>query len=49
MQALFGSTLLELEPRLREYFSEIDSKSWKLTSQLPPLLAKRMHAAKDKS
>ena len=49
MQALFGSTLLELEPRLLEYFSDFDSESWKLTFQLPPLLAKRMHAAKDKS
>ena len=49
VQALFGNTLLELEPRLLEYFYIFDSESWKLTFQLPPLLAKRMHTAKDKS
>lgn len=49
IQALFGNALLELEPRLLEYFYIFDSESWKLTFQLPPLLAKRMHTAKDKS
>ena len=49
LQALFGNALLELEPRLLEHFYVFDSESWKLTFQLPPLLAKRMHAAKDKS
>ena len=49
IQALFGSALLEIEPRLLEYFSIFDEESWKLTFQLPLLLAKRMHAAKDSS
>ena len=48
MQALFGNVLLELEPRLLDYSYMFDSESWKLTFQLPPLLARRMHAAKDK-
>lgn len=47
IHALFGDTLLELEPRLLEYFAIFDEESWKLTFQLPPLLAGRMHAAKD--
>lgn len=49
VQALCGSALLELEPRLLDYFDVFDEESWKLTFQLPPLLAKRMHAAKDSS
>ena len=48
MQALFGNVVLELEPRLLDYSYMFDSESWKLTFQLPPLLARRMHAAKDK-
>lgn len=49
IQALFGNALLDLEPRLLEYSYTFDSESWKLTFQLPPLLAKRMHDAKDQS
>lgn len=49
IRALFGDVLFELEPRLLEYFYIFDSESWKLTFQLPPLLAKRMHTAKDSS
>jgi len=47
MHALFGDALLELEPRLLEYSYIFDEESWKLTFQLPPLLAKKMHNAKD--
>ena len=47
IQALYGNALLELEPLLLQYFYAFDSESWKLTFQLPPLLAKRMHDAKD--
>lgn len=46
--ALFGNVLLQIEPRLLEYVYSFDSESWKLTFQLPPLLARRMHIAKDK-
>ena len=49
MQSLFGDALLKLEPRALEYFYAFDSESWKLTFQLPPMLASNMHAAKDKS
>ena len=49
MQALFGNVLLEIEPRLLDYSYTFDSESWKLTFQLAPLLARRMHSAKDKS
>ena len=48
MQALFGNVLLEIEPRLLDYSYKFDLESWKLTFQLPPLLARRMHCAKDK-
>ena len=47
IQALYGNALLELEPRLLQYFYAFDSESWKLAFQLPPFLAKRMHDAKD--
>ena len=49
VQALFGSALLGLEPRLLEYFRIFDSERLKLTFQLPPLFAKRMHNAIDRS
>ena len=49
VQALFGNVLLELEPRLLEYYNIFDDESWKLTYQLPTLFAKRMHAALDSS
>ena len=49
VHALYGDVLLELEPRLLDYFYIFDEESWKLTFQLPPLLAKRMHTAKDNS
>ena len=49
MRALFGDVLLELEPRLLEYFYSFDAESWKLMFQLPPVFARRMHAAKDSS
>lgn len=49
IQALFGNVLLEIEPRLLDYFYVFDEESWKLTFQLPPLLARRMHNAKDSS
>ncbi|KAG7009648.1 hypothetical protein G7Y79_00002g007630 [Physcia stellaris] len=49
IRALFGDVLLDLEPRLLDYFAIFDEESWKLTFQLPPLLAGRMHAAKDES
>ena len=49
IQALFGNVLLEIEPRLLDHFYVFDEESWKLTFQLPPLLAKRMHTAKDHS
>lgn len=46
--ALFGNALLKIEPRLLDYLFMFDSESWKLTFQLPPFLARRMHIAKDK-
>lgn len=49
IQAFYGNALLDLEPRLLEYFYAFDSESWKLTFQLPPLFAKRMHDAKGRS
>jgi len=47
IHALFGDALLGLEPRLLEYSYTFDEESWKLTFQLPPLFAKKMHKAKD--
>ena len=47
MNALYGDGLLQLEPRLLEYFYTFDQESWKLTFQLPPLFARDMHTAKD--
>ena len=49
MRSLYGDVLLEIEPRLLEYFYAFDEESWKLTFQLPPLFAKGMHAVKDES
>ena len=49
IRSLYGDVLLEIEPRLLEYFYSFDEESWKLTFQLPPLLAKRMHAAREES
>ena len=49
IHAWFGDVLLEVEPRLLEYYYIFDQDSWKLTYQLPVWLAKRMHAAKDSS
>ena len=49
IRALFGDVLLDLEPRLLDHFAIFDEESWKLTFQIPPLLAGHMHAAKDES
>ena len=43
--ALYGDALLDLEPRLLEYFYTFDQESWKLTFQLPPLFASTMYNA----
>ncbi|KAL8831335.1 MAG: hypothetical protein Q9191_000922 [Dirinaria sp. TL-2023a] len=47
MNALYGDGLLQLEPRLLEYFYGFDQESWKLTFQLPPLFARDIHTTKD--
>ncbi len=49
MRALFGETLLEIEPRLIEYFDIFELEGWKLFYQLPSMLAKRVYNANEKS
>lgn len=47
-KAFFGDRLLELEPRLLEYFTAFDDESWKLTYKYPRSVSKSMYDAKDK-
>ncbi len=45
--AWFGENIMDIEPRLLEYFAVFDTDSWMLTYKYPRFLGKEMHAAKD--
>lgn len=47
IRAFFGERLLELEPRLLEYFTAFDDESWKLTYKYPRSVSKSMYNAMD--
>lgn len=48
VQAFFGTSLLELEPKLLDNFHQFDANSWMLLYQYPRIFAKPMYEAMDK-
>lgn len=45
--AIFGEKLLQIEPKLLDFFVTFDDDSWKLTYKLPRSMAKDMYVARD--
>ena len=47
IEGLFGGKMLQLEPRLPEYFIRFDEDSWKLIYKFPKFFARDMYSAKE--